>query len=103
MLKDVSSAEISALLTGLADVPPVLVGLRAKPALSARLGNLTFLTLPEYFATPSGDGLLIQFHTNTLWSYNPDAKRWTKLAYFDPAHGVFVVLEGTTVWAYRYR
>jgi hypothetical protein len=72
---------------------------------------------PMYHDPISGDGLLIQFQTNTLWSYNPDAKRWTKLtpagdlmptgkrrlAYFDAAHGVFVVLDGTTVWAYRHR
>jgi hypothetical protein len=25
------------------------------------------------------------------------------LAYFDPAHNVFVVIQHTTVWAYRYR
>jgi hypothetical protein len=61
----------------------------------------------------SGDGLLVQFQTTTLWSYNPDARLWTKLspegapmptgnrrlAYFDPAHDVFVVIDGTTVWA----
>ncbi len=26
-----------------------------------------------------------------------------RLAYFDPARNVLVVIEGTTVWAYRYR
>lgn len=26
-----------------------------------------------------------------------------RLAYFDPAHGVFVVIDGTSIWAYRYR
>lgn len=26
-----------------------------------------------------------------------------RLAYFDPAHGVFVVIDATTIWAYRYR
>jgi hypothetical protein len=26
-----------------------------------------------------------------------------RLAYFDPAHNVFVVLDGVSVWAYRYR
>ena len=72
---------------------------------------------PMYFDPISGDGLLIQFQTNALWAYNPDAKRWTKLApegdpmptgnrrlaYFDPVHRVFVVLDGTNIWAYRYR
>jgi hypothetical protein len=72
---------------------------------------------PLYYDPVSGAGLLIQFPTNTLWAYDPDAKRWMKLApegapmptgnrrlaYFDQAHGVFVVLDGTTVWAYRYR
>ena len=72
---------------------------------------------PMYYDPISGDGLLMQFQTNTLWAYNPDTKRWTKLtpvgdpmptgnrrlAYFDSAHGVFVLLDGTTIWAYRYR
>lgn len=54
---------------------------------------------------------------NTLWAYDPAQQSWTKLrpegdkmpegnkrlAYFDPAHNVFVVIHGTTVWAYRYR
>jgi hypothetical protein len=26
-----------------------------------------------------------------------------RLAYFDPERNVFVVIDGTTVWAYRYR
>lgn len=70
-----------------------------------------------YYDPISGDGLLVQFQTNTLWSYSPDAKRWTKLspegdkmptgsrrlAFFDAAQGVFVVVDGTTTWAYRYR
>ena len=65
----------------------------------------------------SGHGLLLEFKTNTLWAYDPDKIQWTKLrpegdkmveggkrlAYFDPAQGVFVVINGTSVWAYRYR
>jgi hypothetical protein len=55
--------------------------------------------------------------SNTLWTYNPDKIAWTKLAprgdampegnkrlaYFVPIRGVFVVIQDTTVWAYRYR
>lgn len=70
---------------------------------------------PMYFDSVNGLGLLVEFKTNTLWAYDPDQTRWTKLepsgdpmpkgnkrlAYFDPAHQVFVVLDGTKVWAYR--
>jgi hypothetical protein len=70
-----------------------------------------------YHDPHSGHGLLVQFQTNTLWTYDPDKRAWTKLqpkgdpmptggkrlAYFDPERNVFVVIDGTTVWAYRYR
>lgn len=70
-----------------------------------------------YYDPNSGHGLLFHFRTNQLWSYDPDAVRWTRLApqgdpvpqgkkrlaYFDPARGVFVLIRDTTVWAYRYR
>lgn len=72
---------------------------------------------PMYHDPGSGHGLLVQFQTNTLWAYDPDKKSWTKLrpqgdpmptgrkrlAYFDPERKVLVVIDGTTVWAYRYR
>jgi hypothetical protein len=72
---------------------------------------------PLYHDPASGCGLLVQFQTNTIWSYDPDRRSWTKLApagdplpegskrlaYFDPARGVLVVIHDTTVWAYRYR
>lgn len=72
---------------------------------------------PMYHDPVSGHGLLVDFTTSTLWAYDPDKTTWTKLrpegdrmpegskrlAYFDPAHNVFVVLHDTTVWAYRYR
>lgn len=72
---------------------------------------------PMYHDPASGHGLLIEFKSGTLWSYDPDRVAWTKLtpegdplpkgskplAYFDPELGVFVVLLDTTVWAYRYR
>ena len=72
---------------------------------------------PLYRDPASGHGLLVEFPTNTLWGYDPARQTWTKLrpegggmpegnkrlAYFDPAHNVFVVIHGTTVWAYRYR
>ena len=70
-----------------------------------------------YHDPVSGHGLLVQFETNNLWSYDPDGGSWTKLApegdsmptgskrlaYLDPARNVLVVIDGTTVWAYRYR
>jgi hypothetical protein len=71
---------------------------------------------PMYYDSASGHGLLVEFKTHTLWSYDPDRTQWTKLeytgdkmptggkrlAYFDHAQRVFVVLDGVTVWAYRY-
>ena len=52
------------------------------------------------------------FQTNSVWAYNPDAVKWTKLApegdpmptggkrlaYLDPALNAVVVIDGTTVW-----
>lgn len=72
---------------------------------------------PIAFDPRSGHGLLLDMKDNTLWAFNPDQPAWTRLtptgdpmptgkkrlAYFDPAHGVFVVIEGTKVWAYRYQ
>jgi len=72
---------------------------------------------PMYHDPRSGHGLLVRFQTNTLWAYDPGKRSWTKLqpkgdpmptgrkrlAYFDPERNVFVVIDGTTVWAYRYR
>ncbi|MFN4260565.1 MAG: hypothetical protein ACK4RK_14820 [Gemmataceae bacterium] len=71
---------------------------------------------PMYHDPVSGHGLLVEFKTNTLWAYDPDKITWTKLrpegdampqgnkrlAYFDPAQNVFVVIQDRTVWAYRY-
>ncbi|MBI1374529.1 MAG: hypothetical protein GC159_17565 [Phycisphaera sp.] len=70
-----------------------------------------------YHDPNSGHGLLVQFDTNTLWSYDPDAMMWTRLdiagdpmptggkrlAYVDPKANVVVVIDRTTVWAYRYK
>lgn len=70
-----------------------------------------------YHDPTTGHGLLVQFQTNTLWSYNPDQLTWTKLnpqgdpmptgrkrlAYVDPARNVVVVIEGVKVWAYRFK
>jgi hypothetical protein len=72
---------------------------------------------PMYHDPHSGHGLLVDFTTNTLWSYDPDGPTWTRLkpegdpmptggkrlAYFDPAQNAFVVIDGVKVWAYRYR
>ena len=69
------------------------------------------------FDPKSGHGLLLDMQDNTLWAFDPDVPEWTRLnptgdplptgqnslTYFDPAHGVFVVIEGTKVWAYRYQ
>jgi hypothetical protein len=69
-----------------------------------------------YHDPASGHGLLVQFQTNTVWAYDPDRIEWTKLApdgdpmptggkrlaYVDPARNALVVLDGTTIWAYRY-
>lgn len=72
---------------------------------------------PLVYDPVSGHGLLVEFKTDTLWAYDPDKPAWTKLqpqgdplptgnkrlAYFDPIQQVFVILQRTTVWAYRYR
>ena len=72
---------------------------------------------PMCHDSASGHGLLVEFKTHALWAYNPDKPAWTllqpegdkmpeggkRLAYFDPVHKVLVILNGTTVWAYRYR
>lgn len=63
----------------------------------------------------TSQGLLVDFRSSTVWAYDPDSHAWTKLApagdpmptgkkrlaYFDPAHRVLVVIEGVRVWAYR--
>ena len=70
-----------------------------------------------YHDPVSGHGLLVQFQTNTVWAYDPDKVTWTKLApegdpmptggkrlaYVDPALNAVVVIDSTTVWAYRYK
>lgn len=72
---------------------------------------------PIAYDPNSGHGLLLDRKGNTLWAYNPDQPAWTRLspvgdpmprgkkrlAYFDPAHGAFVVIEGKIIWAYRYQ
>lgn len=72
---------------------------------------------PMDYDPVSGHALLVEFRNHQIWAYDPDQTKWTKLvpegdpmptggkrlAYFDPALGVFVVIDGTTVWASRYR
>jgi hypothetical protein len=72
---------------------------------------------PFYYDPKSGHGLLVDFRSNTLWAYDPDKHAWTQLhpggdpmpkgsrrvAYFDAAQDVLVVIDNTEVWAYRYR
>jgi hypothetical protein len=69
-----------------------------------------------YHDPVSGQGLLVQFETNTLWVHDPDKITWTKLspqgdpmptggkrlAYVDPALNALIVIDGASVWAYRY-
>src|SRR5262249_7351169 len=72
---------------------------------------------PMYYDPVRGHGLLVDFKTGTLWACEPDRTAWAKLqpeggtmpggtkrlAHFDLAHNVFVVIHGTTVWADRYK
>lgn len=72
---------------------------------------------PMYHDPRSGHGLLVEFKNNRLWAYDPDATKWKslepagdpmptgnkRLAYHDPERNVFVIIENTTVWVYRYR
>jgi hypothetical protein len=75
---------------------------------------------PIAYDPHSGHGLILDKKDNTLWAYNPDLPGWSRLSptgtpmpamppgkkrltYFDPAHGVFVVIDGRKVWAYRYK
>ena len=71
---------------------------------------------PMYLDPESGHGLLVDFRTNEFWSYDPDENRWSnlfvavdnipkgskRLAYYDVENKVFVILDGTAVWVYRY-
>jgi hypothetical protein len=69
---------------------------------------------------PAGKvALLYERATQSIWSYDPDRTRWTKLdpqgprppfeprervlAYMDPARNVFVVVGYDDVWCYRHR
>lgn len=72
---------------------------------------------PLYHDPASGHGLLVDLPGRALWAYDPDRNRWTRLqpqgspmpagkrmlAYMDPARNVLVVIDDTTVWAWRYR
>lgn len=72
---------------------------------------------PMYHDPVTGEGLLVEFKTNTLWAYDPDRAAWRRLrpegdrmpeggkrlAYFDPELKVFVIIDGTKVWAYRHQ
>ncbi|KON82153.1 hypothetical protein PA01_11645 [Azoarcus sp. PA01] len=70
-----------------------------------------------YHDAASGHGLLVDLAAKKVWAYDPDATKWTALetegdpmpsgkrmlAYADAARNVLVVIDDTTVWAYRYR
>ncbi len=72
------------------------------------------------FDPVSGHGILYELPERQVWAYNPTTTEWTKLpepdgppppderqprplAYFDPAHNVLVVNQGTVTWVYRYQ
>jgi hypothetical protein len=70
-----------------------------------------------YHDPASGHGLLVDFKEKEIWAYDPDATRWTRLqpkgdpmprggrmlSYVDPLRNALVVIDDTTVWAYRHR
>lgn len=72
-----------------------------------------------YYDPLSTDGLCYVNLTHIIWSFNVDAKKWTKLkptgdteipqtkqvlvSYFDPARNVYVVIGDNWVWCYRYK
>lgn len=90
---------------------------RSEPADSADVPDGHDARTPFVFDPVSGHGLLVEYRSNTIWSYRPEDHVWTRLAplgdpmpegrkrlsYFDPEHGVLVVIDGVRVWAYRYR
>ncbi len=72
-----------------------------------------------YFDPVGQVALLYERATKAIWSYEPDATKWTKLApkgpaprfgarertlaYFDTARNVFVVIGYDKVWCYRFK
>lgn len=72
---------------------------------------------PFYYDNVSRHGLLVDVRGGAVWSYDPDRVKWTRLqpegdpmprgkrslAYVDHEANVLVVIDDTTVWAYRYR
>lgn len=71
-----------------------------------------------YYDPKSGDGLCFDNTDKTIWSFNPEAKKWTKqtptgdlptidksriISYFDIARNVYVVIGSGWVWCYRYK
>lgn len=70
-----------------------------------------------YFDPVAKKPLLYERGPKTIWSYDPDGKKWTKLApkgppppfggkervvaYMDPVHNVFVAIGYGKVWCYR--
>lgn len=72
---------------------------------------------PFHYDPASRHGLLVDVRGGVLWSYDPDGVKWTRLkpegdpmprgkrslAYVDHTAKVLVIIDDTTVWAYRYR
>lgn len=72
-----------------------------------------------YFDPVGKTPLLYERATKAIWSYDPDARKWTRLApngpappfgerertlaYLDPVRNVFVVIGYDDVWCYRYK
>lgn len=69
-----------------------------------------------HYDSLSSRGILLDFKTNTIWSYDPGGGAWTKLevrgdqmpegrkrlAYLDLMSGLVVILKDKAVWTYRY-
>ncbi len=72
-----------------------------------------------YFDPAGRVALLYERSAKTIWSYDPDKKKWTRLAprgpappfgakervvaYLDPARNVFAAIGYDKVWCYRYK
>lgn len=71
-----------------------------------------------YFDTVSKQALLFESKTmDTVWAYDPDAKKWTPvnpsgpvcpeggrtIGYFDEARNVLVISRGANTWVYRHQ
>lgn len=72
-----------------------------------------------YYDPKSGEGLCFENATKTIWSFNPETKKWTKqtptgdilkpdapgriISYIDISRNVYVAIGSGWVWCYRYK